>query len=513
MKLNKISGLGIVAAMGVALAGCGDSYLDESPTGFIDEDAVRDVMANDPEQIMAYVNGEYMNLYDGGQWGTNHDNCGFFTWRLASDLACDDVAFPRNAQWFCYDYQLDNRIYNYRRVNSTWRELYQVIDNANEIITLLKPAEGEMVDDPFLRRILGQNYGLRAYCYYWLINMFQQPYGMGADQPGVPIKTEDVYLKGRNTVGEVYELMVNDCETALGYLDGQGLFDKTQMSEYAVAGLYANIAMYMGNYETALAQAEHAMKGGSLNAGELMDGMNSLDINEVLWGYRVNGETTTYYASFFSHVDTYMVGYGGQVGYRKQGASELVDQIAENDVRAGWFGYVDDFNLLGVDFSYEDANGLLPYLENKFRDKYLTSMGADGPFTSDIIYMRNAEFYYVAAEAAYLAGQTGKAQQYLNDITSTRIDGYAFDGTGQALYDEICLQKRIETWCEGVRYHDIRRRDTFIDRALSVNHPKELDFTNAYKFSARAYNMIYQIPSTEIENNPDITEDDQNPNS
>ena len=252
MKLNKFFKYGVLLSTALVATSCGDSYLDEQPRGDLSEEAVRDVMAKDPNQINAFVNGAFMNLYNGGQYASNHDVYGFYCWRLATDLMVDDIAFTRNIQWFSYDYQLDNRLYNYRRVVATWRELYQVIDNVNNIITLMKPGEGETVTETFNRKVLGQAYGLRGLCYYWLINLYQQPYAEGREQLGVPIKTEDEYLMGRNTVGQVYDLICSDCETALAYFDGLGMpSNKSDLCEYSVAGIYANVLMQMGDYNKA----------------------------------------------------------------------------------------------------------------------------------------------------------------------------------------------------------------------------------------------------------------------
>lgn len=515
MKIRNILIFGLTLAAGMSLTSCGEDYLDRKPEGNLSEETVQDIIANEPDKISALVTGTIMNFSDGGELASSHDDTGFWAIRLASDLNCEDIAFTRNIQWFAYDYQRDNRLYNYRRVAGCWNQLYQVVTNCNELITLMLPSDGSEVTDPFSRKVLGQAYAMRAYCYYWLINLFQQPYEEGRDQLGVPIKTEKEYLEGRNTVGEVYDLIVSDCKTALSYFEGMGLpANKSEMNEYAVAGLYANVLMYMGDYNNAKEMALKAANGAPLNGQQLMSGMNSLDLDEVLWGYGVTEETTNYYASFFSHIDTYMIGYGGRVGYRKEAASVLVDNVPDTDIRSGWFGYNPEFDLLGVDYSYEKNLGFMKYLCNKFRDKYMTSMGADGPFTSDYIYMRSAEFWFVAAEAAYLAGNQGEALQYLNTVMITRDSTYKFEKTGEELYKEICFQKRVETWGEGCRYHDARRRNEFIKRSESVNTPiNSLNVISpeCVDYSARDARMIYQIPAKEIENNPSITNSEQNP--
>ena len=65
-------------------------------------------------------------------------------------------------------------------------------------------------------------------------------------------------------------------------------------------------------------------------------------------------------------------------------------------------------------------------------------------------------------------------------------------------------------WAEGCRYLDAKRRNETINRAASVNYSPDLASMNAVTYSARDYRMIYQIPTVEMENNPDIPADDNN---
>lgn len=134
----------------------------------------------------------------------------------------------------------------------------------------------------------------------------------------------------------------------------------------------------------------------------------------------------------------------------------------------------------------------------------------ESPFTSALIYFRSGEMYFVAAEANYLAGNEAKAREMLNSVMATRIPGYNCSLSGSALYDEICIQKRIETFEEGNRYLDVKRRGETIDRSKSVNHAVDLNNFDAVTYSAHDYRMIYHIPNSEMENNPEITEDDDN---
>lgn len=77
---------------------------------------------------------------------------------------------------------------------------------------------------------------------------------------------------------------------------------------------------------------------------------------------------------------------------------------------------------------------------------------------------------------------------------------------GDALYKEICVNKRIDMFEEGSRLFDIKRRNESIDRALSENAPiAQLDYINAVKYKGQDDKMIYMIPDAEIQNNPEIT--------
>lgn len=511
MKFNNIIFKGAIVGALVMASSCSEDFLETQPSQFLDGEDVSASMQEDPSKVQSYVTGAYMNLYDGGEQRQSHDDFGLPAIKIFTDLLCEDVAYHRDAHFFCFDYQLDNRLGNYRRTVSTWRQLYQVVDNANTIIELLKPADGEQPEGD-VKKMLGQAYALRAYSYFWLVNLWQQPLSAGADQLGVPLKTETEYRPERVPVGEIYEQILSDIDTGYKYLEGEGYISgKSNISEYAAAFIYANVLMFTGDYDKAAQYAEKAIAGGQLNNEEqMLSGFNSLDLPEVIWGYSVTSETTGYYASFFSHVDSYFIGYGGQVGFRKLVSSYLYDQIDDSDVRKLWFGETAAYNLLKIDFSYEESYGFDEYISNKFRDKYMTTYGEAEPFTSDIIYFRTAEMYYVAAEAYYLAGQVNKAQDMLNTIMATRVPGYNCGKTGQALLDEICIQKRIEMFLEGCRYLDAKRRNEMIERGKSTDYAADLNNYNAINYSSRDYRMIYRIPTVEMQNNPSIPPSDDN---
>lgn len=509
MKLNNVIYNGFLACSLLLATSCSESFLEEESNQFIDEEHLQDATAKDPKKVQAYVNGAHMDVYNGGDYGTAHDDFGIPAIKLTTDLFCEDVAYTRDQHFFCFDYQLDNRLGMYRRTNSTWNQLYSLIDKCNTIILMLTPKEGAELAEGAEPK-LGEAYTLRAYAYFWLINLFQHPYNVDKNAPGVPLKTESVYRQERVPVAEIYDQILSDIETGYNYLKGLGYHNnKVGVSEYVAAGIYSNVLMFTGDYTKAAQYAEEAIKGGSFNSeAQMLSGFNSLDLPEVIWGYDVDNETTNFYASLFSHVDPYSIGYGGAVGFRKLIASDLYNKISDTDVRKKWFGYQEKYNVDKADFSFEKSEGLLDYVSNKFLD--LATVGKGDVFTSDIIHMRIAEFYFVAAEAYFLAGNEPKASEMLNKIMKNRDSKYDFAGTGQDLYNEICIQKRIETFLEGCRYLDATRRNETIDRSKSTNHATDLTIMKAVTYSSRDYRMIFHIPTKEIENNPKIGPEDDN---
>jgi hypothetical protein len=152
------------------------------------------------------------------------------------------------------------------------------------------------------------------------------------------------------------------------------------------------------------------------------------------------------------------------------------------------------------------ANGWAPTVPNKF---IAGALLGGGFYEEDLLYYRGSEAYFVAAEAHYLNKDETNAKKVLNDIMKTRIEGYNCTLSGEALYDEICVQKRIELWGEGKRMFDVKRRNEYVDRTASNHMPANAIINQNYNGWDTL--MIWQIPQKEMDNNNDITPDQQNP--
>lgn len=490
MKYTKYMAVLTAAFM---MSACGDDFLEKEPSQNASEEQIQDLLEKNPSAIQAYITGYYKNTFS-PEAQQSHDDFGLKAFELATDMMGDDMAY-KTSHFFVYDYQLDNRGATYRRTTTYWQEFYAIINGANEVIRgLISQAES---GDKEVEKMLGQSYAIRAYCYYWLINMYQHPYEWNKEKPGIPLYTENETKLNRVSVKEIYDQILGDLGKAYTFLQGKGITKKDELNEYAVAAIYANVLSFVSDYpnqwDEVAKYAKLAIEGGSLmGEKELLSGLNDINLSEVIWGADINAETNTFYASFFSNMDPYGPGYGGALGNYKMIASDLYDKIADTDIRKKWFGA--ELGEKDPLYAYKQ------YVQVKFKD--VSTTGTGDIFASDYIFLRTGEMYFVAAEALYRAGKEAEAKNMLMEIMKTRNPEYNVTATGQALLDEIMLQKRIEMWGEGRRLFDMKRRAEALDRTKATNH----GMMPYQKVQANDKLFIYQIPQKELDANSEITE-------
>ena len=145
--------------------------------------------------------------------------------------------------------------------------------------------------------------------------------------------------------------------------------------------------------------------------------------------------------------------------------------------------------------------------------------------------MRLEEAYLIDAEALCRLEKYEEARSALSELESRRDPKYASrissltgneqtfasTGTVKTLLDEILLQRRIELWGEAGRVYDIQRLKKGWTRYWTVNgeptnHTEVLSKYSEYlSFPADYIECIMMIPQSEIDINPSISAEDQNP--
>lgn len=491
----------LLIALPLLGVGCSSSFLDTDLNERASQEQINEALKQNPDKLNAFTSGMYKNVFS-PEAQKSHDDFGLKGLQLATDMMTDDMAYQATS-FFVYDYMLDNRGSNYRRTGSTWQQLYAIINGANQVITLVGdvdklPADTdeEKSKKAALEDLMGQSYVMRAYSYFWLINMYQQPYEWNKDKIGIPLYTETETLLNRVPVKDIYAQILADVDKGYGLLKGKSGAkpDVNKINEYAAAAIYAKVLEFVSDYPNQKAEivkyAKEAIKGGRLmtTEDEFLSGFNSIEMPEVLWGSAIDVESNTFYASFMSHMDAKAPGYGGDGGALKMIASDLYNQIADTDIRKKWFG----LDLPTTDPHYD----VKQYVQKKFVD--VNTLGKGEVFASDYIYIRVAEMYFVAAEALYADGKQAEAKEMLETVMKTRNPQYSVGS--KDLLSEIKLQKRVELWGEGTRLLDMKRRNEALDRTKATNHnvsaPMQKDIQDNL--------FIYRIPDAEVNANDQL---------
>jgi hypothetical protein len=513
MKTFKYIMIGFVVLF---LSACSKNYLTEDYRDGLDADAVEKLLKENPDAVVnSYVNGIYSYMVKAYSYdNTSHDIFTFASILHVADMTGQDMV-QSVSHYFTYDYEWDNRMATYRRTRSHWSTLYTMIAKANTIIDLFpeEPAVGQVV----ARAGLGQALAIRGLAYYYLIQLYQQSEtGNTAilDLPGVPLrfaKSETVENKeeliGRNTVLRVHQQIESDLTRAVTLLKDYERPVKYYVDQSVALGFLARYYLLVGEWQKASDAAASALdvaaKGTNqidiMSSTLLHDGFMDISNHEWMWGFDHTTETQTTYASWFSHLSNIAPGYAG-LGYAPRLIDRaLYDQISSTDERKTLFN--SDKGVPNSEGKFEKARDL-PYANIKFGDK--------GDWTMDYVYMRAAEMVLIEAEAkAHMGDETGAAV-VLGKLMAKRDPKW---NKSSVTVDDVFLQRRIELWGEGFNFFDFKRLNKVVDRTYEGSNHRikiyahhgdvPLDANNSLeKYSIH---WTYQIPITEINENPKIT--------
>jgi hypothetical protein len=167
-----------------------------------------------------------------------------------------------------------------------WFNLYNVINRANRILNVIDGIPALTADEELQKdRIKGECLGLRALSHFDLLRSFGVSYDGDSSELGVPNIDYVVVLQqpSRNTVAENYDFINADINAALGLLD-PNYADNTRLTVNALNALQARVALYQGDYATAIAAASQVISNVPLaTATEYPDIWTDASENEVVF--------------------------------------------------------------------------------------------------------------------------------------------------------------------------------------------------------------------------------------
>ena len=349
--------------------------------------------------------------------------------------------------WGPYPWMQENEVIK----DPTWPDLYKRISVTNVLLAKLDEVDsGTETGD----RLRGECHFLRAYFYYFLVNVYAKPYSTtAATDLGVPVKIteyiEDKYYS-RNTVEETYAQIRKDLEEAVRLLKGKEQFTIYQADYYAALALLSRVALYMGDFETCVQAANSIMTSGEyslLDYNTLPQVLNDrgTDIEPVEVVYASSTETI-----FSQGINVFASFYVGPIrGNSYKVSDDLVAVLQKerafgNDLRSIFCMYVNTTT------SDTEKNTMM-----KRGDKL-----GEGVVSSEWL-IKYPEVLLNKAEALIALNREAEAIDLIEELRKNRIDmdDYApLDvRSGEALMELLRDERRRELCFEGHRWFDLRR--------------------------------------------------------
>lgn len=442
----------------------------------------------------AALNGCY-NLLSFGYGGDRPDTQGWVAQIMANDVCGEDLVV--NGGWYGFDYNMwGHQRGDIFKSAALWSYYYNLINNLNSVIYYSPQIDGVVADD--INGILGEAYAMRAWCYFNLIQYYQHTYvlAIARDMPGVPIYTEpttdQTEGKARGKLTDTYKQILDDLGEAEKLLQGHSRSAKNHFDLSVVQGLYARVYLVMNDWDKAADYAHKARAGYPLtSADDWNSGFNSINTASWMWGMTVDKEHSLEANGDYGPFALWCNGIT-----RDGGDFWSFNCIFLNDKFVEYFSKDD---IRGQQIWWNDSYGL--HCSNKFYD--------NTDLTGDFVFMRSDEMLLIEAEALARQNSDGAAD-LLNELRALR-GATPTSTTGSSLVEEIILERRKELYGEGFAWFDLIRLQRGLKR--EGNHA---DFGGHQVVPAKSWRFVYQIPTNEIINNPNINSDlwpdgDQNP--
>jgi hypothetical protein len=366
-----------------------------------------------------------------------------------------------------------------------WRTTYQMIYTINT--TIIGLTDNKSLTPAVAKRLLGEAYFLRAFNYFYLINLYGD----------VPLILSTDYVENskaaKSSASIVYNQILADLGKAESLLDNSFVgADVTKVSSErvrpnlsAVNALQARVNLYMKNYSAAEAAATKVINQTNVYSFTDLDKTFLKNSPETIWSLlpvQNNLNTVIGY--------NYILPPTGPDYQRTVYASDdLINSFEAGDARkTAWLG------------SVKPVNNSKTYV---YPAKYKIGLVAGSTtFNEYTIVLRLAEQYLIRAEARNELSNSNGAVTDLNVVRSrgaNPLPNFSGTLTKIQLRPLILNERRVELFAEwGHRWFDLKRSGT-LDQALTT--------AENYKGGTWAsYKALYPIPVTDIQRNPAIVQ-------
>jgi len=507
-----------LSLMGIGVISCSDeTVLDLSPINNI---SVDDAFSS-PSLIESSLNGMYNSAAIGAYTGAGRG----YIWGAAfvqqGDNRGEDVVNNATFYQLTYTATFDgtsaNNVYY-------WIDGYRLINRTNLVIEGVTQAAADgIIEQSVANDYIGQAKFLRAITHFELMIYFARPYQHTPDasHPGVPYREVGVdtqaeidseVVKGRNTVAEVYQKVIQDLDDAESLISNTEL---TKASKNAARAFKTRVYLHKRDWDNVIVEGNKL--AGSYTLEDSPNGPfedtygNSESIFSMLMAATMNPGVNAALASQYNRRALVNI---SPIIWRHP--SWLVDDKRREDTSAGT-----DVGT-GMVFTAGGAKFTLKYKDD-----------VNHTDASPVIRYAEVLLNMAEAHARKNAADLGASLALLNQVRNRSLadpgtQAYTlgnFAGAAE-LVEAIINERRIEFLMEGRRWSDIQRLqgdDLFPMNGIPqkvANGPVPAEayelgtpYDGPYGVPALPYDdhkFIWPIPQVEVDANPTLAAE-QNP--
>jgi hypothetical protein len=375
-----------------------------------------------------------------------------------------------------------------------WRGAYRTLLGVNMVLKNVK--EGETNVD--ILNAKGENLFLRSVLFFDLVRLYGRPYYQSPETNlGVPLILEPIVdinsRPSRATVKQTFDQIIKDLESAIKLMTKRP--NNSYANKYAAYALLSRVYLYMGG-TFATPNASFNQKAIQYADSVIMNGGYALLQGTAYSNYYNNSNqnnTETIWAmnhTVGSSITSMTFQYPTLSGYNGSWARPSKDFLAlldPSDLRNNYY------KKQVYPGNTQDTLQVMKYGIN------YTAIYTNSPTN----YLRLAEIYLNRAEAKVKTGDNGGALTDLNVIRVRAGLAPAIGLTGQALFDEILKQRRIELAFEGHNSFDYFRN------GLSMVRNYTSFGSGAITIQATDPKVVMRISQDEINFNPNLVQNEQ----
>ena len=553
MKANIfVKGLASLLTAGM-LVGCSSDYLQVDPVTGITASTVQNTEEGAQAALYGLCRAMYCQYSDYQSYLSPNGES--YTMMLFGDVMGQDYfSFFWGSRLGAY-YRFEQMTNQLGWPNAwAWSYYYNLVNQANNILLNIDNIDGNRDKLNFIK---GQALTIRSHAFVRLLQIFGPRWADSDEGRKLSIvmrldpAVADCPL---SSMADVLDQVYDDLDTAIPLMEGNSVQRHYiwEVDEDVARGIYARAALLKNDYETAQEMARLARRYYPIMSAKDYQGGFAEANSEYMWANAAEVVGIYYWAhgSFYACQGAY-VDWGDGVGAINY---ELYKKIPNGDIRANLFWTPDKLREINgismrktafwnadicdpanMDMFKKNANmknqllvfggSVIPDGDTeKWKQPYQARGGGSNesmgiPFgaqykfwglddwgTNSFPFMRGAEMLLTEAEAACHNNDPETARACLTELNAQRNPNYDCSNlSGDALLEEVKLQRRIELWGEGFNWFDLKRwNEPLVRNAWEQNNVNSNNIPLQYKLTVTpdaANGWRYAIPLRETQYN------------